>query len=238
MAFKEKPWRWSWSLVLMIIQSIDSELWWLANADEVRSQSGFSVHDVIQRMQEAFHFFAVPVAIPTGNDGYKFEQGSLRFDNGQIHIRQLIVYNAAIHLTVAGSTDGADKVFEKLVEVFSGLGVRQPTTPPTKFYRSTIICDFEKSIDSLIVGYARLVSIVQSKFRDPQQIEIRASGIAFMADATSLPPAISIYNPTLFTINRKTDVSFDVNRFTCFANMQTMDHVLALEEIETLIGQD
>ncbi|MGC2123840.1 MAG: hypothetical protein WA652_13400, partial [Xanthobacteraceae bacterium] len=160
--------------------------------------------------------------------------GSLLDGSNLINLRELVVYNAACHISVAGETGFADQVFQKLTEIFLGLGVRHPITPPIKFYRSTIVCDFDKPLDSLFSEHAAIAKALQGKGCLPD-IAIQASGIAFSSDPTLLPPPMASYNPTLFSINRKTDVGFPTNRFTCFANMQTNEHVSALEAVERLL---
>jgi hypothetical protein len=215
----------------MILHGIESELWWLANADEIRSPRGVSVQATFKLLSEAFHFFVMPTAI---SENYTFEQGRIGEGLDEIIIKQLVLYQSAVHLTISGQSDGADRVFDRLVELFTGLGVRHPTTPPVRFYRSTIICDFDKSIEPLFAKLEAMTSIIQAGLQTPD-VELRGSGIAYNADPLTLPRAIAQYNPTLFSINRKADVEFSKNRCTCFANMKTVDHLAALGAIEQLL---
>ena len=218
----------------MKVHFTDSELWWLANGDEIRSPRSIPLQKTLDVLKETFHFFEMPTKVPTGTDGFAFKFGSFFDGTDLINLRELVVYNAACHISVAGSTDLADKVFGKLTEIFLGLGVRNPTTPPVKFYRSTLVCDFDRPFDSVFSKYAAIIGAIQGKGCLPD-VAIQTSGIAFSADPTLLPPAMMAYNPTLFSINRRTDVTFSTNRFTCFANMQTDEHLAALEAIERLI---
>ena len=149
-------------------------------------------------------------------------------------VRQLVLYGGGVHITVGGPTTGADEVFLKLKEILLSMGVREPVTPPIKFYRSTLVCDFDKSFDAVFAKYADLISAIQGKGGLPEA-PIHGTGIAFAADPTTIPTAMATYNPTQFSINRKTDVPFSTNRFTCFANMATADHVAVLEQIERLL---
>jgi hypothetical protein len=218
----------------MKIQTIDGELWWLANGDEIRSPRSFSLRETLDLIRESFGFFAWPLAIPSGNEGYSFQHGSLRTDKDVVVIRQLVLYNAGIHVSVAGSTDGADLVFEKVAEIFRGLGVREPVTPPVKFYRSNITCDFERSLETLFAQYQSISSILRGKGCLPEK-PMHESGIAFSADPTTLPANLASINPTIFTVNRKIDVNFAMNRYACFANMRTVEHLDALAQIERLL---
>ena len=217
----------------MNIHSLDAELWWLANPDEIRAPQSLPFSEIMKRIQDVFGFVRVPVTIPPGNDGYKFEQGSLVAGVAQVVVRELVVYNAGVHISVAGATDNADIVFQKIAEVFRGMGVREPTTSPVKFYRSHIVCDFGKSIDALITGFERIAKIIQGNLDEP--FRVSAAGSVFMTDPTKLPATIASYNPSLFTINRRTDVSFERNRYLCFANMRTANHLTVLEQIEKAI---
>jgi len=219
----------------MKVHSIDSELWWIANADEIRSPRSFPLRESLQIIQEIFGFFALPTTIPTGTDGFVFQQGRLiGADNDVVVIRQMVIYNGGVHISVAGPTDGADKVFDRVVELFQSWGVRQPSTPPVKFYRSFVTCDFDKSIAAVFAKYQSIIGALQGKSCVPDA-KIYETGIAFSADPTTLPANVASYNPTLFTMNRKTDVAFSTNRYTCFANMTTNDHLAALTEIENLL---
>ena len=212
----------------MNVHGIASELWWFGNEDEICSLRGFSIWTAFKHLREEFHFFEMPTAV---SENYTFKQGNLE---ERVQIKQLVLYAGATHITIAGDFDGADQVFEKLVEIFVALGIRQPTTPPVRFYRSTIICDFEKTIDSLFSKLETITEIVQRGIQVPNA-QVHPSGIAFAADATTLPREFAAYNPTLFSINRKTDVEFSKNRCTCFANMKTIDHLTALHAIELLL---
>ena len=90
----------------MKVHSIDSELWWIANADEIRSPRSFPLRESLQIVQETFGFFTLPTTLPTGNDGFAFQQGRLiGTDNDVVVIRQMVIYNAGIHISVAGSTE-------------------------------------------------------------------------------------------------------------------------------------
>ena len=147
---------------------------------------------------------------------------------------QMVIYNTGIHISVAGPSDGADLVFEKIAELFRGLGVREPISPPVKFYRSTIICDFDKPIETLFAAYEKIAGIIEGKGCLPEA-KMHTNGISFSADPSTIPPSMAVYNPTLFTISRKVDVGFAINCYSCFANMATADHFEAITRIESLL---
>lgn len=219
----------------MKIQTVDAEMWWLGNADEIRSPLGYPLREAITKLNEAFLFFSGPTTIPTGpNEGFVFRQGSLIDGVVSVVIQQVIIYNAAIHVTVAGPSDGADRVFEKIAEILQSLGVRQPVTSPVQFYRSTIVCDLDKPIETLFANYRNIIEILQGKGCLPE-IKIHETGIAFSADPAELPQNMVTYNPTLFTMNCRVDVGFSMNRYLCFANMKTDEHIEALTQIERLL---
>jgi hypothetical protein len=218
----------------MKIQSSLSELWWVANADELQPTPPIPLQQVLQKIAQTFNFFSIPTAIPTGTEGYKFEHGSFLIGTDFVVVGQLVIYGSGVHIAVGGPTTDADKVFLKLREMFLSMGVREPITPPVKFYRSTLVCDFDKSFEAIFAKYADLISAIQGKGTVPNAL-IHGTGIAFSADPTTIPAALATYNPTMFSINRKTDVPFSTNRFTCFANMETSDHIAALEQIERIL---
>jgi hypothetical protein len=218
----------------MKIQAIDSELWWVANADEIGSPKSYGLKETLQIIQEAFHFFTIPTSIPPASEGFSFQQGNLSDGEDKIVIRQLTIFNSGAHIVVAGNSSGADRVFQKLVEVFQTLGVREPVTPPLKFYRSHIVCDFEKPIEALFANYQKIIDILQGR-TSIAEAKMHETGITFSADPTTLPANVAALNPTMFHMNRKTDVSFSINRYVCFANMATDEHLAALSEIERLL---
>lgn len=215
----------------MIVHGISSELWWLANVDEIRSPRPFSIHDVFRSFADEFHFIGTPKSV--SSESYTFEQGEFLSEQRKVPITQLVLYNASVHVSVLGESDGVDAVFQKLKQIFQSFGMREPSTPPVSFYRSTIVCDFDKASEPLFGKLEALTALLQKPF--PPAVKIGASGIAFVADPETLPRAIAPYNPTLFSINRKTDVEFAKNRCTCFANLKTGEHLAVLAEIERLL---
>jgi hypothetical protein len=137
----------------------------------------------------------MPTAV--SDENYTFQQGTLGDGPDKVVITQLVIYQSAAHIAVRGSTDAADKVFGKLVEILEGFGVRRPVSPPVSFYRSNIICDFDKAATPLFTKLEAISRIVQKAIEYPEA-EVHGSGIALLADPQKLPRAISTYNPTFF----------------------------------------
>ena len=220
----------------MKVQSVDSAVWWIGNADEIRSpMATTSFATIIDWVMQEFKFFVRPTQLPGENEGLKFHQGMMRDEDGaEISIREFTLYQNGVNIIVGGPTDSAQKVLEKTLNTFIGRGVRMPERKPIHFFQSEIVADFVKSADHLIANFESVQALIKGCMLFPG--EPQSSGLSFSIDPSTLPTEIAAINPTVFRLDRRAGVEYESNRYFSFANSTTKNHVAALEAIERLIS--
>src|SRR5262249_30395261 len=96
---------------------------------------------------QAFSFLVVPTEFKPGQ-GIELHQGVLFGSEGPIAIDKIAAFNDGLNIVVPSTTNDADRVLEKTLETIFALGVREPITPPSHTYVSSIVADFDCSIDN------------------------------------------------------------------------------------------
>lgn len=208
----------------MKIISGESEVWWIALADELRAERGTNAREMIARVGSHFQFLSVPTQIPT-EGGLVFERGSL----GEIVVGRLTIFPDGLNILVPSTTDDAERVLQSAIELFFSLGVRRPITPPLHYPISRIIADFDNSIDALV----RLSSIYESigkKSAFPGQPQLL--NLSVNVDPSLLPKRLGAINPTLFRIERRSDIEYSRNRYFSYSHMTTENHIAILHELD------
>ena len=203
--------------------------WWVS-ADEVRPMSGLHLPDIVQLLSERYSFHELPDLASRGDGIVTFGTGKLVISNKQINITKLHIHNDALVVEVSSSTDDAEALLTDVLVISKNVGFREPQTEPKVIYQSTVVVDFETSINKLFSSFDKISSVI-TKFNivdDPVQV----NGLRFDADPMNLPASLVQLNPTSFSIHRRVDVSYGENRYYCDAHMKTPDHIRALEEIE------
>ena len=64
----------------MNLVTIESEIWWIARADDIRPVKGLTIHKFIKALQELLNFASVPVALPAEGQPFVFKEGFLEHD--------------------------------------------------------------------------------------------------------------------------------------------------------------
>lgn len=218
----------------MNIQTISAQAWWIALADEIRPVNGLDVAGTFSALQEQFGFAAIPAAAAQPGGGMEFLNGALRAGPSPIIVNKIGVYSDGLNVDVPSNTENAEIILQATLEIFYSFGIRKPVTPPLHYYLSTIVVDFENSLDNLIP--ARLLK----KVGEALPIERRSaqfSGISINVDKTTLPGRLGPINPTIFNIYRRLDVPYAQNRYFSQANMTTNEHLELLGEFEQLAAR-
>src|ERR1700730_16743274 len=215
----------------MKVQATEAQAWWIALADEIRAREGLSWHVWFEALQKSFQFAQVPAALPQPGAAFEFKEGILKSDAGSIVISNLQVYNDGLSVLVPSTTQNADMALQAIMGVFLSIGMREPITPPLHYYVSSIVADFERSLDDLI-PQPLLKSIGKA-----MSIEGDAHFLAFYSnfDASNIRGRLGPINPTNFRTERRTGVPYDQNRYFCLANTTTEKHIELLEEIERTV---
>jgi len=211
----------------MKVQNTDSQVWWIALADEIRPVRGIDGPALASGIQSIFNFPSPPNEMKGG--GTEFFNGRLVDGDHDILIEKITLFNDGINVQVPTTTEDAEIVLQKALTFFFDLGVRPPTTRPLHFYQSTIVADFECPLESI------LPNALLKKMSKAMPI---AGDSHLVNMATSFDPATISdgrwrgINPTVFRIERRASIPYDVNRYFCVANMKSADHMDILKDFE------
>jgi len=116
--------------------------------DEIRPIRGIDGPKLTSGIQSIFNFPAPPSEMKGG--GVEFLNGRLLSDVREILIAKIALFNDGINIHVPTETEDAEVVLQHTLSFLFELGIRRPTTPPLHFFQSTIIADFECSLESII----------------------------------------------------------------------------------------
>lgn len=211
----------------MKILTTDSKLWWLAVADEIRPQRGMSVVDSVRRFAETFQFASQPATFPGPNDGYRFQEGSVLIGESRVAIKEITIFNDGVSVEVYSNTDDLMATLDRVLEVLRWFGFRNPTTSPTLLYNSLISVQMDGSMNHLVTCYDPLARLMSEVFGVSGPCDARA--IEFSMDPKLGPPL----NPTVFRLERRSNVEYSENRYFSVANTTTANHIRLLREVES-----
>jgi hypothetical protein len=215
------------------VQTITSQAWWIALADEIRPEGGLDAVATFAALKEKFGFPIIPTGPAQPGGGMDFVNGAMRSGVTSINIGKISVFGDGLSIEVPSTTENAEIVLQETLRVFYSFGVREPATPPLHYYLSTIVVDFEHSLNNLIPG--QLLKQVEKAI--PVEADAQFAGIYINADKTTLRGRLGPVNPTLFNIHRRLEIPYDVNRYFSQANMRTADHLELLAEFEQLAAK-
>ena len=212
----------------MRIQATEAQVWWIAIVDEIRPHEGLAWQTWFEAIQQTFRFIQAPTELPKLGLGFEFKEGHLEDDQNVIGITSLQVYQDGFSIFFPSNTRNAEKALQAALETFYSLGFREPLTPPLHYYVSTIVADFDRSLDALIPEW--LLKTIASTL--PIEGENHFLLLQTNLDATKIEGRAAPVNPTNFRIERRAGVPYEQNRYFCQANTTTEKHINLLEEIE------
>jgi hypothetical protein len=215
----------------MKIETTEAQVWWIAISDEIRPGAGVPLRNWMAALQEKFNFVQLPTALPAAGQGFDFRVGSLQVGETSINIALLSLYSDGITIQVTSNTRDAETVLQETLELFFSLGMREPRTSPLHYYVSTIIADFDKSLNSL------LPKPILKEIADAMPVEGNAEfqAVYINFDQTKLSGQIAPLNPSHFRIERRAGVPYNYNRYFCQANTTTEKHIELLEQLERVV---
>jgi hypothetical protein len=195
--------------------------------DEIRPVRGLDAPKLASALQTTFSFLSAPNE-PKGG-GLEFLNGRFAAGDHYILITKLAIFNDGINIQVPTNTDDAELVLQRALALALELGVRRPASEPLHFFQSTIIADFETSLEGIIPG-ALLKKISKAM---PIAGESQLLNIATNFDATTIADGRwRGINPTVFRIDRRASVPYELNRYFCVANTTSSDHIDLLKDFE------
>jgi hypothetical protein len=211
----------------MKVQSTDAQAWWIALPDEIRPVRGIDGPKLAAGVQSIFSFPSPPSEMQGG--GAEFLNGRLANGDHDILISKLALFNDGINIQVPTNTDDAEIVLQRALAFVFDLGVRRPTSGAQHFYQSTVIADFECPLESILPSaLLRKISKAMPIAGDSNLLNISTN-----FDASKIADGRwRGINPTVFRIDRRASVPYDLNRYFCLANMKSPDHIEILSDFE------
>lgn len=166
--------------------------------------------------------------------GLKFASGEFKSKGKVAPIQDLSFYADGIVVT-ALTTDDAEACLKDLFGwAHAVAGIADLSNVGRRVFVSNVIVEFDKSVNKLIAQfqeYSRILNKrMQATYKSDLPMELRT--LAFHYDQLALPPWI---NTTYFSLERRVGHKYEENRFFCEAPFRTIDHLQALESLESLL---
>lgn len=201
-------------------------------AEEVRPPSGLYIPDLIRVVAERYGFISLPRLEDAIKEGAKFSTGRHLHGGRLIEIKTLGIFSDGI-LVVTLNTDDASIILDELLQWIDSIGFRRPTTIFPRQFVSSVIVDFDRSIDrsfDMLKAFNRSFSeALYAAYGYSLDPSIRR--IAFACDPLNLPPQAVAE----FTLERRAGVPFSQNRYFSAAPLPTKVHLDLLQSFEKLL---
>jgi hypothetical protein len=194
------------------------------------------IQDLINLIRATYQFASFPIlgpSLPLNGPftfaGGRFSDGSANFGIGQL------IFLTDGDIVATASTSDSDLVLEHLISLMDeNFGYRLRTAHKKKSYHSTIVIEFDESLDRYIEKLARIEELLKA-FRaqdDPYRLQFKS--LTFGGDSS--PPGVDLLvqiERADFTIERRAGQT-NPNRYFCTAPMTTEDHMRILRQIEEI----
>jgi hypothetical protein len=203
--------------------------------DDVHPLSGIMARHLVEYLKATYNFSVWP-DVPLGTPlnalpNYQFQSGFLSQDGEILPIKQLIVTQNML-MVICQTTDQADIAYKNIIENFDSiLNYRFGESKVEKFYQSTIIVDFEQSIDSHLGIYKSILDIVASAMNKTDEPIIKRLYMGY-GDFGDPNIANNITENLDFVIERRAGEAFSKNRYFCSAPLTTTNHIDVMAKIE------
>lgn len=210
----------------MKVLNTEAQVWWIALPDEIRPVRGVDSKEIASGLQSIFDFQSPPVQ---KDGGVEFLNGRLTDGDRNILVTKVAIFSDGINVHVPTNTDDAEIVLQRVLAFLFEVGVRHPISAPVHFCQSTLIADFEFSLETILPA-ALLKKISKAM---PIAGESQFLNIATNFDTAAIADARwRGINPTLFRIDRRASMPYALNRYFCLANMTSSDHIEILKDFE------
>jgi hypothetical protein len=190
--------------------------------------------DLINGIVARYGFTEKPRDIPDAiQNGYKFAIGRIYLQEKHIFISKLDIYGDGV-ICICSDTISADMVIDDLI-VWSRTAFKlsNPLTGMRRSYTSSVVVEFDRPMDSLVNGFARITAAISEAYGAQGGY---AGGLylwrmSFMAD----PQLGASANPTQFILERRAGAPADRQRYFSSAPLPTDKHLQLLQRIESMI---
>jgi hypothetical protein len=205
---------------------------YLVPLDEVRPLSGVFLPDLLRGVGDRYQFVQDVTDLGEAiKSGAKFQNGRIHDGQKTIFIRGLEIHSDGVLITTH-QTDDTEFVFNDLSSMLaSAFGFRSPINEIKKRYFSVVIVEFDALLENLINGFSEIANAFSDQLSHDAGIVSTPmlSRIAFGADPKTLPQFVNAQ----LIIERRTEVSYDLNRYFVSAQLKTASLTSLLEKIES-----
>ena len=187
--------------------------------------------EAFEKVKHRYSFTVVPKPDDAGKDGFAFQIG--KFDNAQI--QEMRIYSDGVIVTSSSNMEILDRFLADMLK-WSEIELGLTTTSlakPEKHYESNIIVRAKTDISKAHKPNEKLLSIfadyLSAKVVGQPHYEL--TGMFVDADPEA---SKNIRRPHRFTVERRLGIPFRQNVFFSWAPLTTNDHLILLEQLETL----
>jgi len=199
-------------------------------AEEIRPPSGYYLPDAIKIITERYAFVTLPTIQDALREGAKFGQGRFLSEDRVIEIKSLGVFADGVLVTTY-NTDDAVIILEDIMSLaIEHFGFRAPLTLRPRQFASSVIVEFENSLDNALRSFEKLKSAFSAALRDDHgwSVEVEAARAVIACDPTKLPSQ----RTAEFIIERRAGVPYSQNRYFSAAPLRTEIHLELLRGFE------
>jgi hypothetical protein len=203
--------------------------------EEIRPRRGLVLAELVTGILERYGFLNFPdITKPDQARSVTFRNGHVSHEDGNVEIMEFSIFNDGV-VAEARTTELAEFVIDDfLAWGESRFGFRRAISEPRSFYLSHIIVEFSTNFDSAMRQFDGVRKILEQNLAElyGSHSQVQFAKIGFSKDLTQTPDRL-LY--TDFSIERRVDTAYELNRFYCVAPLPTGKHVEVLEALEASI---
>jgi hypothetical protein len=205
--------------------------------EEMRPDNGSDYGFLVMRIAERYGFKSIPDVNKSFRDltgsPLTFSQG--RFEDGAI--KEFAVYPEGLVVDGLQTSTCMDFLDDVLDFSYSELGLKTIISQPRHYYSSTVVVEFENSIDLMIRKFDRIKELASRLLKNRRGIDqpVSAFRLGFGVDRLALPANTAASD---FVIERRANVPFTQNRYFSDAPLPTDEHLEFLEAIEAILNEN
>jgi hypothetical protein len=211
---------------------------WLFPVEEFTPAVGVDGKSAIQTIASRYNFAHVPQN-PTREEidknGLKFASGDFLFEGETVSIGEFIAFNDGL-VSIAITTERATAFLEDLVEFLKNeFQFREPISPIKKINASTVIVEFDESVNSMLADQQAIMDIVAGHLNAPEKtsapVELTRLEFSLDKSPSEKPGAL----PRL-TLESRANVPLSQKRYYSAASVPTKQHLNMLQQIEAVFA--
>jgi hypothetical protein len=205
---------------------------YLVPIEELRPLSGVSNATLINEITAKYRFDVFPANLAEIEkaSGYKFASGQVSTLAGEIQVAKLELFQDGV-LIQTRDTESCELVLNDFLEWSKEkFRLRAATSRPTIRYFSSVVVEFDRSIEKFFSQFELLRAAYSKAFRDStgRAIEVTDIRYAMSADPSVLPPNIN----TTFLLERRNGSPFTSNRYFSSAPLKNKDLLAILTMLD------